>query len=352
MKQILLLTVLLLLAGCAPPPEQVPVTEPSQVVTEATEIPTASPETQPEPAVFDTVPVYYQTDYPYVRYGGGTIGSSGCGIACLAMVATYVTDQVYTPDMIAWEFGGYGENNLQRLDYAIEQMQLPCEKNHDWRLTKQALEEGAIAIVLMDERSEFTTSSHFVLLTGINDAGRYEVIDPLGPNYFEDYLREGFEKGFTEGQILAGLEGSWVFRKENRTDFRYTIEMPPPIATRYEGFRATDLDIDYLARFVWAAAREEPAETKQAVAELVLNRMVSPKYPDRVEDVMGQAELHIWYRQLGNARLEIEHYQAVTNAIYGPHILPEDVVHGAPWPTGGGETWGTSGSFTFYYERE
>ena len=55
--------------------------------------------------------------------------------------------------------------------------------------------------------------------------------------------------------------------------------MPPPIATRYEGFRATDLDIDYLARFVWAAAREEPAETKQAVAELVLNRMVPPNIP-------------------------------------------------------------------------
>lgn len=348
MKRFLLLAALLLLAGCAAPSEPEP-TE-TQTVTVATEAPTLPPET--EPVVFDTVPVYYQTDYPYTRYSNGTIGSSGCGITCLAMVATYMTDRVYTPDMIAWEFGGYGENNIQRLDYTIEQMQLPCEKKHDWRLTKQALEEGAIAIILVDERSEFTTSSHFILLRGINEAGRYEVIDPFGPNYSEDYLREGFEKGFTEGQILAGLEGSWVFRKENSTGFCYPIEMPHPIVTRYRGFQPTDKDIDFLARFVWAAAREEPAETKQAVAELVLNRMVSPRYPDRVEDVMSQEALYIWYRQIGRAQPELEHYQAVTGAIYGPHILPMDVVHGAPWPTGGGKTWGNSGSFTFCYERE
>lgn len=351
----------LLLAGCAAAAEPV---ETTLQTTAQTTVPTAettqpaaeqTPITEPaapDPQVLDTVPVYYQTDYPYIRYGNGTIGSGGCGITCLAMAATYVTDRVYTPDMIAWEFGGYGENNIQRLDYAIAQMQLPCRKNTDWQETKQALQAGKIAIILVDERSLFTQSSHFVLLTGINDQGRYLVTDPFEPNYSEAYLKEHFEKGFPEHLIVAGLEGSWVFDKEARSDFLYEIEKPACMPTRYEGFEPGEKDIDYLARFVWAAAREEEPRLQQAVAELVLNRMVSDRYPDRVEDVMSQEELYVWYRQISRAQPDLYQYQAVTNALYGPHVLPVEVVHGAPWPVGGGEEWGKLGSFTFSFEKK
>ena len=60
--------------------------------------PTLPPETTvPEKASIDSVPLYYQTDYPHNKFGNGTIASSGCSITCLAMVATYLTDQEYTP---------------------------------------------------------------------------------------------------------------------------------------------------------------------------------------------------------------------------------------------------------------
>lgn len=356
MKKIFMLLPLLvlLLWGCADP--EAPETQPPQTMSTVPAETTAPIEEIPaetEPVVFETVPAYFQTDYPYIRYGDGTIGSSGCGITCLAMAASYVTDREYTPDEIAWEFGGYGENNIQRLNYAIEQMQLPCEKNTDWRITKQALQEGKIAIIMVDERSEFTTSSHFILLTGINAEGRYEVIDPFYPNYRKDYLREGFARGFTEGQILAGLEGSWVFDKEAMGDdpFLYNIEKPEPPDIRYHGFEPTDLDVYYLACFVWAAAREEPPEVQQAMAELVLNRMVSYKFPDRVEDVMRQEDLYIWYKQMDRAQPDIQQYMAVTGAIYGPYVLPIQVHYAAPWLDGIGEEWGTLGSFTFLYDR-
>lgn len=311
---------------------------------------TAPPET--EPAGYDTVPAYYQTDYPYIRYGDGTIGSSGCGITCLAMAATYLTDREYLPDDLAWHFGGYGENNIQRLDYGIAQMRLPCEKNHDWRQTQQALQEGKIAIILVDGRSLFTKTEHFLLLTGINEEGRYLVIDPFRPNYSEDSLREGFENGFTEGQIVAGLEGSWVFDKAALPEepFLFETQKPEFPETRYEGFEAGDKDVYLLACFLWAAAREEPQEAQQAVAELVLNRLVSPGYPDTVEAVMRQEDFYLWYRQMGQAQPDMTQYMAVTAALYGPHVLPMDVLHGAPRLSGAKE-WGTLGSFTFLYER-
>lgn len=315
------------------------------VPTEITRI----PETQPE--IFDSVPVYFQSDYPFIRYGNGTIASSGCSITCLAMAASFVTDQEYTPDMLVWEFGGYGETNVQRLDHAIEQMQLPCEKNTDWRITKQALQEGHIAIALVDERSEFTDTAHFILLTGINEDGLYEVVDPFKPNYSEDYLEAGFEQGFPEGAILAGLEGSWVFRKDQMGSFRYVIEMPEFPKTRYGNYRVTDEDRDFLARFVWAAAKEESQETQQAVAEMVLNRIASPRFPYLVEQVVKQEDLYTWYKQMDRAQPDVTQYKAVTDAIYGPHVLPTNVYYGAPWLKGAGTEWGQLGSFTFLHAR-
>ena len=51
----------------------------------------------PEQEGYLQVPRYFQTDYPYIKFGNGTIATSGCSITCLAMVATYLTDHEYTP---------------------------------------------------------------------------------------------------------------------------------------------------------------------------------------------------------------------------------------------------------------
>jgi hypothetical protein len=212
--------------------------------------------------------------------------------------------------------------------------------------------DGHIAIALMDERSEFTTSAHFVLLTGINKNGRYEVNDPFKPNYSEDYLAEGFAKGFTEEAILAGLEGCWVFRKDQMGSFRYTIEMPQLPKTRYGDYQPCGSDSEYLARFVWVAARNEPQETQQAVAEMVLNRIASDQFPYLVEQVTRQEDLYVWHKQMDLAQPDVAQYQAVTDAIYGPHVLPTDVYYGAPWIKGTVDTqWGKLGSFNSLYEN-
>ena len=69
------------------------------VLTEETTVETEFAEMVP--LTVDTVPQYFQTDYPDVRYGTGTIADSGCNMTALAMVASYMTDHVYYPDEIA-----------------------------------------------------------------------------------------------------------------------------------------------------------------------------------------------------------------------------------------------------------
>ena len=120
---------------------------------------------------------------------------------------------------------------------------------------------------------------------------------------------------------------------------------------RYEGYTLTGEDIYTLACFVWAEARDEAPIVQQAVAEVVLNRVISEKYPQTVEEVIKQTE---FYRSAGAmARLdepEQDQYIAVDAAMYGPYILPEDICFYSQWETGKGE-WGSLGRFNFYETR-
>ena len=152
-----LLMIALLLGGCGQPPKEEPTAAQTLPVetTAAVEttIETAPPETQPEKTVIDAVPRYYQSDYPYIKFGYGTMATSGCSVTCLAMVATYLTDQVYTPEQMAYHFGKdkYEMNHVQRLDMGIAQMQLPYERVQNVRDVLDALKEGKVAIAMMNE---------------------------------------------------------------------------------------------------------------------------------------------------------------------------------------------------------
>lgn len=309
--------------------------------------------TEPEEVGYAAVPRYLQTDYPFAKYGNGTIGTSGCSITCLAMVATYLTDQEYLPDELAYHFGSYGKNNIERLEYGSRQMQLPYEKNFDWQVTKQALKDGKIAIVMENERSPFTTSQHFIVLTGITEKGKILVNDPYGPNYENAYLAKGFQEGFPESDIVSGLCGAWVFDKAAMPEepFLYDAEKPQQQENRYTGYELTEEDIYTLACFAWAEAREEPFEVQQAVLEVVLNRLMSDKFPNTVRGILFRDDLyHSASRMKYVEEPELTQYMAVTAAMYGPYVLPEDVVYFSTW-SAEGKVWGEIGDYTFFYSR-
>ena len=75
-----------------------PETEPEETVAETEPEETEPEETEPDLKTYDTVPLYFQNDYPDTMFGAGTVETSGCSITCLAMVATYLTwSQVWSP---------------------------------------------------------------------------------------------------------------------------------------------------------------------------------------------------------------------------------------------------------------
>jgi len=346
-------------------------TEPFMVSVEETEIPATEdliretlPPTEPEPEEtepdrkqakkrqYDSVPLYYQTDYPNNRYGYGTIESNGCSITSLAMVASYLTGYEYLPDELAEYFGGYGENNIQKLEHASEQLKLPWRRAINVHEVIKSLQEGDLAILLMNEQSIFTETQHFIVLTGINDAGLITIHDPYKPNYEKWDLKRAFEEGFKEGDIICGYSGGWIYDVSEMPKEPYFYEeIKPEVEPRYPGIKLTPEEELLLAKVIWVEARGEPAEGQQAIAEIVFNRILSEDFPDNVNDVIYAYRQFRSVAHLDDAKASQAQYDAIYDALNGPYILPLDVMHFATYPVNN-NVWGQIGGHIFCYQWE
>lgn len=299
---------------------------------------------------FHGIPQYFQTDYPETMFGTGSVATSGCSITALAMIATYMTGHEYLPDELARYFGGTAENNIRRLEIGSETLQLPFYKSENFDKTMEALREGKVAIALMEGTSLFTSSQHFIVLTGLNEEGKIMVSDPYAPNYGKWDLQRAFVEGFDEGDILYGYSGAWIYDKSAMPEETFIYSEPEPERgePRYPDIQLTLEEKRLLARVVWVEARGESLEGQQAVAEVVLNRMASDYYSDSLHGVIYAENQFRSVPYLDDAEPYQAQFEAIENAIYGPYVLPEDVVHFATYRVNN-NVWGQVGGHIFCY---
>ncbi|MBQ2853939.1 MAG: cell wall hydrolase [Oscillospiraceae bacterium] len=300
---------------------------------------------------FNGIPIYYQTDYPDDIYGFSTIADSGCSATCLAMVASYMTGYEYLPDEIARYFGGAAENNIARLEIGSETLQLPFRKAKNWHETIAAIQEGKIAILLMGAKSLFTDSQHFILVTGINSEGKIMVNDPLKSNYDKWDIKRGLQEGFDKEDLLLGYSGAWIYDKSAMPEEPFLYYEPEPVRgeCRYD-FELTQEEIRLLAKLVWVEAQGESNEGQQAVAEVVLNRIASDKFPNNLRDVVYSENQFRSAKFLKDAQPYQLQYEMVDNAMYGPYVLPEDV-HYFATTAKTNKVWGKIGGHIFCYSE-
>lgn len=330
------------------PTETTEATEPEATEAEDSD----SPQSSSSPTKVKTVngfPLYNQLDYPNKRFGSGTVATSGCGITSLAMVATYLTGHTFLPDELAGYFGGYGENNVQRLEYGAKQMRLPIHKADNIRQIFSAMKEGNIAILLMNHLSIFTETQHFIVLNGVTKDGKYMVADSYAPNYEKWDLKRGFEEGFSEKDLLLGYNGGWYFDVSAMPEepFIYTEEKPD-CEPRYPDVELTWDEQQLMAKIIWLEARGESREGQQAIAEIILNRLVSGKFGDSIHDVIyGEGQFRTT-PFLKDADAWQAQYDAIDDALTGPNILPMNVYYFATYPENG-RIWGKIGGHIFCY---
>ena len=95
-----------------------------------------------------------------------------------------------------------------------------------------------------------------------------------------------------------------------------------------DGLHLTQDEVDLLARLVYLEARGECEAGQQAVAEVVLNRVLSDQFPDTVEDVIFQPGQFAPASLLDSTEAEPAQIEAVYAALSGENpILEPDVVY-------------------------
>lgn len=326
-------------------------TQPTETLPpETTEPETLPPETEPPKVTIDEVPLYFQTDYPDVRYGYDTIAQSGCNMTALAMVATYMTDHVYYPDEIADYTAHYLGNHHERLYYGSDMLQLKFKRALDVNETLEAVRNGKVAIIMKEKDGVFTTGSHFIVVYGVTEEGNFLVHDPNERNYTQNGLGPFFENGFPKGKLIAGYTGGWIYDKSAMPEEPF-IYVPEPKAEvpRYGDLELTNEEMDLIAKLICMEGGSEPFEGQQAIAEVILNRLHQGGFGKTIHGIIhaeGQFEA---VNRIHLAKPTYSQYKAIENALYGPYILPQDVYYFAKFMMNE-NVWDKIGSHYFCYQ--
>lgn len=160
----------------------------------------------------ETVPLFMQWDkrWGYIEYSGNVAGLTGCGPICLSMVAYYLTgDADMSPDKIikfAANHGYASKGNGSKWTLiseggeklGLEVTELPLDKNR----IMNNLQAGNPIICVMGP-GHFTTTGHFIVLTGCKD-GEISINDP---NSYKNS-----ERTWTYEEIESEIRNIWVLR--------------------------------------------------------------------------------------------------------------------------------------------
>lgn len=194
---------------------------------------------------FTEVPHYYQSLYPDTKYGNSNIRKSGCGIACLSMVLTYLLDEEVPIEYLAQKYGKYKTkygSDFGLFNDTASEYGLTVTKVSDWKSVKEALENGQVVVANPRSKSIFTDGGHYIVLSGLTPDGKILVRDPNLYNYsiWNYPIREkGYAEGFEEETLKYHCFPCWIYGKKD-------LDAIATRATQFDGlnFTATATDIE------------------------------------------------------------------------------------------------------------
>ena len=158
-----------------------------------------------------SAPLFLQWDkrWGYLDYGGSVVVLSGCGPVCLSMAGYSLTrdEDTFRPDKVV-QFAldhGYcvpGNGSKWTLiseggeELGLDVTELPLDENRMVR----ALEAGQLIICIMGP-GVFTTTGHYIVLTGVED-GKFQVNDPNS--------RENSQKLWDYAEFADQIRNLWA----------------------------------------------------------------------------------------------------------------------------------------------
>ncbi len=160
------------------------------------------------------IPLFLQWDerWGYKKYGDDFLAITGCGPTSLSMVYVGLTGDT---DMNPYEMAKKAQNDgyyvsgsgssWSMMTGLAEELGLSAsELGMDESTVKSKLRDGHPIICIMGP-GDFTTTGHFIVLTGVSDDGEIEVNDPNS--------KENSEKNWKFSKISSQIRDMWVYSK-------------------------------------------------------------------------------------------------------------------------------------------
>ena len=161
---------------------------------------------------FPEIPLYLQQDYPGTMYGGYPIRTNGCGITTMAMLATYMTDELLTPPEMCRRYGRYSHRN--GTDGMIFVKEPPVmgfylvKQTYEPNAAKQGLEDGYV-VISSQQKGYWTRGGHYIALEKLTADGNVQVRDSNIYNY--NRVPAHVNDEHTWASITGASNGFWVF---------------------------------------------------------------------------------------------------------------------------------------------
>ncbi len=160
--------------------------------------------------------VYLQQDYFSYPFGGVHIGRNGCGITTFAMLATYMTDTLCTPAMMADRFPHFqasGGTDGNIFLYAPAELGFYVQDGPaNLETSIEALKNGQ-RVINLQRLGHFTRGGHYLLLQAYNEADdTFQIRDSNVYNYGRlDGHKVDY---FTRANILSGCQNFYIMQRK------------------------------------------------------------------------------------------------------------------------------------------
>lgn len=174
-----------------------------------------------------SIPLFLQWDKRcgYENYGSDFLAVTGCGPTCLSMVWCGLTGETqWDPLAVA----GYAEREgyyVKGAGTAWDLMSMGAEELgltvdsvvFDGQHILERLQAGEPIICAM-RPGDFTTTGHFIVLSGLDGDGRVQVCDPNS--------RINSEKSWDVEELLPQIKNLWAYRYDRKLNYRFNDKRP------------------------------------------------------------------------------------------------------------------------------
>ena len=164
--------------------------------------------------------VYYSQSgnqpWSSMKFGGGTIASSGCSVTCIAMVLSYETNSSILPSDVVQKIASNNSGNYNRFYVSAGQSwDIFSNVANYYGYKCHSLSEKSVKAMLSSghpviascKPGEFTQGGHFIVLTGITEDGKITVNDPNFNHAGKSSKHYNFES------ISGQFKGYWSITK-------------------------------------------------------------------------------------------------------------------------------------------